>query len=291
MIRNLAAREGIDLATVRATGPGGQITRDDVLRAKADAVSARQAAPPGKSLVAKNVPLGKAPAAGPAVELSSNQRVVARRVLQSHREIVPINLVARVNMSGAIALRERSQANNHARADLGMALHKLSFDAIFIHAISRIISHFQQFRLRMIGEEVSAIPQIHIGLAVSVGPELYTPTVTYADERSLEEIDSQIRLLAAKARDGKLTLAEMSGACFTISNLGMLPVVSFDAAIPPGQAAALAIGAIEQVIAVRGDRIVSEPFAAITLSVDHRLINGRQGAEFLASLKQFVEKL
>ena len=314
MIRNLAAREGVDLSTVHGSGPGGQITRDDVLRAKA---GAPLRAATGRERSEEPLPSGR----GSPV-LSANQRAVARRVSQSHREIVPINLVGRIDMSAAIAMRQRQESQNQ----------KVSFDAVFVYAVSRVLGQFLQFRRAMIGEDVVAIPGVHVGLAVSVGTELYTPTILDADKKSLVEIDAQIRQLTDKARAGQLTLGEMSGACFTVSNLGMLPVIAFNAIIPPGQAAALAVGAIEQMLVAPplvapplvapplvapplvAPPLVAPPLVAppsplgggspasqdtpkqtwgchITLSVDHRLINGRQGGEFLGAIKQFVEKL
>ena len=274
MVRHLAQREGVDIHTVQGTGPSGQITRDDILRAKALFASTPQAASSSAA--------GQAVAPAPAsAGLSSNQRAVARRVSQSHREIVPINLVGRIGMSAALALRQRMAQQGR----------KISFDAVLVYAISRVIAQFPRFRLGMAGEEVTIAPGIHVGFAAGMAEELFTPTIADADHLTLEQIELQVQRLVTKAREGHLTLAEMSGACFTVSNLGMYPVQSFNVVIPPGQTAALAVGTIEEVILLRDGHQSSQPMAAVTLSVDHRLINGRQGAEFLAALKQFVERL
>ena len=203
------------------------------------------------------------------------------RVSQSHREIVPINLVARIDMSAAVAMRQRCAAQGR----------KISFDAVFLFAASRVVGRFPRFGQGMVGREVVATHGISVGFAASVGDDLYTPVIPTADGLSLEQIQEQVQSLVAKARVGELMPAEMSGACFTISNLGMYPVQSFNVVIPPGQAAGLAVGAIENVVNLSDGHLASLPMAAVTLSVDHCVINGRQAAEFLAALKDFVEKL
>ena len=262
LIRNLAKREGVDLATVTPTGPGGKITREDVMRAKGS----------------------PAPAAAPttAGALSANQRAVAKRISQSHREIVTISLNGRIEMSAAIRLRGQLKESGH----------KVSYDAIFLFAVSRSLKAFPRFGCHLVGQEELAVADgMHLGLAVSIGEELYTPTIRDPASKSVVEIDSEVQSLIPKAREGRLSLAEMTGACLTVSNLGMYPVRSFNVIIPPGQSAALAIGAIEETILIVDGKIRSEPVACVTLSVDHRVINGRQAGEFLAALKEFMEKL
>ncbi len=183
-------------------------------------------------------------------------------------------------MTAVLALRERLAAQGQ----------KVSFDAIVVRALSQVLVKFEQFRQSMAGEEVLAAGSVNVGFAVSAGKELYTPTVFDADRKSLVEIDREIRELTEKARQGKLSATEMSGALMTISNLGMLPVIEFTAVIPPGQSAALAMGATENMVVADAAGAMSvEPMATVTLSVDHRIINGRQGAEFLAAVKQTVE--
>ena len=264
LVRNLARREGVDLSKVRGTGPAGRILREDVLRAKsagaAPAKGETRAAPPG---------------------LSACQRAVAQRVAQSHRQIVPLNLIGRIEMSAAQRLRESLVAGGR----------KVSFDAIFLYAVSRVIRNFPRLFMYMEGEEPARHEKVDLGLAVSFGEDLFTPTVADADTKSLAEIDAQVRSLVEKARAGKLSPAEMSAACFTVSNLGMYPVQLFSVIVPPGQAAALAVGTIEETFLLSGGHVRSAPAASVTLSVDHRLINGREAAEFLAALKEFIEKL
>jgi pyruvate dehydrogenase E2 component (dihydrolipoamide acetyltransferase) len=240
----------------------GQITREDIMRAKA--ATATPQAPVGAEM------------------LSPNQRAVARRVSRSHSQIVPINLVAKIDMSAAVNLREKLLQETGK---------KVSYDAVFVFAVSRILQGFPRFASHLAGDEIRAAHSGNVAIAVSIGEDLFTPTIAEPKNKSVVQIEADIESLLQKARAAALSLAEMSGACFTISNLGMYPVHSFNVVIPPEQSAALAIGAIEDTALLHDGRGVSAPVAFVTLAVDHRLINGRQGAEFLAALKKFMERL
>ena len=256
LIRNLAKREGVDLAAVSGTGPAGRITRVDVLKAGS------QTPDEGHSL-------------------SANQQVVARRVARSQREIPPIHLTGRIDMSAIIAERDR----------LKTAGSKVSFDAFFLRAIVGIMKGFPHFRSRLDSDTVIESEDVIPGIAVSEGYELYTPVIRGADGMSLENIESAIRNLLEKA--GRKTFApeDLTGGTLTVSNLGMYPVSSFSAIIPPAQAAILSVGAIQPTPVVRDGEITVVPMTTVTLSVDHRLINGKEGAEFLTALKEKMEKL
>jgi pyruvate dehydrogenase E2 component (dihydrolipoamide acetyltransferase) len=258
IVRNLAKRLGVNLDRVQGSGPGGTITREDVQRA------AQPAQAPG------------------TVPLSANQRAVARRVSQSLREIPTIHLVARIDMSSALRLRQREQEASAQKA---------SFDALFVFGVSRVVADFPHFLGSLHGEEMAASSGVHIGCAVSSEDDLFIPVVHDADRKTLAQIDAEIRALAEKAQSGRLSPAQMVGASLTVSNLGMYPVQAFSAIIPPGQSAALAVGAIEEVPAIEHAKVASKPMVSVTLSVDHRLINGREAARFLGRLKEFVEDL
>jgi pyruvate dehydrogenase E2 component (dihydrolipoamide acetyltransferase) len=271
VIRKLAQREAVDLATCSGSGPSGQILRSDVLAAK-DRAPARQAS-------AASQPQ---PKPGEAPTLSRNQRGVIKRITDSHRQQVPIHLNAYVDMTAAMGLREDLLEKTGS---------KICFDAIFIHAAARVLEQFPRFSTRMVDDRLVPIEGDGVALAVSPGEELFTPTIRRAGQKSYLEIDRDIRALAQKARDGQITLEEMSDACFTISNLGMYPVASFDMVVPPEQCAALAIGAIEHRITLEQGRLQSAPSVCVTLTCDHRIINGRQAAQMLAALKEKLETI
>jgi len=256
LIRNLAKKEGVDLDTVTGTGPGGRITREDVLKAKSAA------------------PLAGKP-------LSPNQQVVAKRVARSQQEIPPIHLTGRIDMSAVIADRERMKAEGT----------KVSFDAFFLRAVAGVMKAFPHFRSRLESGSVIESDDVVPGIAVSEGYELYTPVIRGADGLSLADLEASIRDLLEKAKRNAFTQQDLNGGTLTVSNLGMYPVQSFSAIIPPDQVAILSVGATELSPVVRDGKVEVVPMAAVTLSVNHRMINGREGAEFLAALKEKMENL
>jgi len=268
MIRNLAKRSGIDLEQISGTGPGGLITREDVLNAKA----ASGAAAAGKGGKKKR-----------KIEISSNQLSVAKAITKSHREIVTINLVGRIGMARAIKKREELSGKSGT---------KVLYDAVFLHAVSQVVKDYPHFQCFYDEEKLISEDAVNIGVTVSIGEDLFIPVIKSADGKSIVEIDKEIQELVSKAEKGSLGLEEMSGATFTISNLGMYPVQAFSAIIPPEQCGILAIGRTDNVIRFDEDSAVkSEPMATVTLSVDHRFINGREAAMFLTAVKEFMENL
>jgi pyruvate dehydrogenase E2 component (dihydrolipoamide acetyltransferase) len=258
MIRNLAERMGVDIGRIKGSGSGGQITREDVLNAQKNGN--------------ENTP---------AVSLTGNQKVVAHRVSISQREIPPIHLVARIDMSAAVSLRKKQIKESTSN---------ISFDAILIFAVSRVIKEFPHFQLRMDGDKVSRNAEINIGCAVDVNENLYAPVIREANKKSLADIAAELKKLVEKTEKGTLSAQDMADACFTLSNLGMYPVESFTVIIPPGQSAGLSVGAITMEPVWKDGFTAAVPTLRITLSVDHRLINGREAARFIVRLKETIEK-
>jgi pyruvate dehydrogenase E2 component (dihydrolipoamide acetyltransferase) len=264
LLRNLARRQGVDLASVQGTGPGGRITRDDIMNAGADEE------PPAE-------PKADTAAAG---QLSSNQALVARRVARSQQEIPPIDLLVRVDMSAVIARRKQAQAEGR----------KIGFNAFFVQAAGELLAQYPHFRSRLDGEQVTVENATDVGLAADSGRDLYIPVVRNAGELSLQQVQERIQELGEKTRNGAFAAEDLENPTFTVSNLGMFPVESFAAVIPPGQAAILAVGACVQTPVIRQGQATAVPLAAVTLSVDHRLINGREAAEFITALKNKLEE-
>jgi len=265
LARKLAKDLAVDLSQVAGTGCGGKITRQDIVRAKEQA---DQGAPPS------------GPQAGEAA-LGANQRSVIRRITESSRETIPIRLASRIHMGQAIRRRE------NLRAELGR---KITYDALFVHTVARIMEGFPHFRSRLSGEQLLTSDDVHVGVAVSIEDELYIPVVHNAHRRRIDDIDSVIRKLADKAGAGRLGPQDVRGATMTVSNLGMYPVEWFDAVIPPAQAAVLTIGAVEEVPVFKDNKVLAaEPVVRVLLCVDHRMINGREAARFLAELRTAME--
>lgn len=250
-VRALARTLGVDLAHVEATGPGGVITEQDVRHS----------------------------AEGP---VSKQQQAVARKISQSHREIVPFNITCRIDMSAATAMRERM------RADLGR---QAAYDGILIHCISRVVKDFQSFLARGQSEAQAPDTDVNIGFAIGIRDAVHMMVVRQADKKKPIEIVREVTHLVFKVARGKVQAGDATGACLTISNLSMHPIHSFNTVIPPGQRAAIAFGAVESTLARRDGEIVDVPMASLTLTVDHRFINGRQAARFLGKVKALLESL
>ncbi|HUJ73447.1 MAG TPA: dihydrolipoamide acetyltransferase family protein [bacterium] len=276
VVRALAEKHGVDLAAVKPTGPGGRITRQDVLAAaRGGSTAARQAA-------TQAAPAASAPPAAvatPSGSLTPRQAVVARKVSQSHREKPTYHVTAQVDMGKAHAARERARASAKA----------IRWDAFFVRACAIAIAEMPVFKSWLEADGIAVHPGVDIAVAVGVGDELAIPAVRSPAAKNLSVISADIDALARKAETGTLGPQDVVGSCFLVSNLGMFPVESFDAIIYPEHSAALAVGAITPTPVSDGTRIWIAGLARLTLSVDHRLINGRTAARFLARVREALE--
>jgi pyruvate dehydrogenase E2 component (dihydrolipoamide acetyltransferase) len=269
LIRNIAREKSINLSQVRGTGPGGRIMRADLLNH--ENVS--------KQPVVEEKISSFAPPAGTS-ELTGNQLRVAEKVSQSHREIPLVHFKVRVDMKAAIAFRDSSLSTLNG---------KLSFDSLFLYASSRVLTDFPLVYSTFADNRVITGEEIQIGFALGIGNDLFIPVIKNTAGKPIQQIDDEITLLVQKGNKGKLSVEDMSGGTFLVSNLGMYPIEEFDAIIPPGYGAALAIGSIQSEPVVQNEEIQFRPIIRMTLSVDHRLVNGRLAAEFLSALKLFLE--
>lgn len=258
LVRNMAREKSISLTEVRGTGPGGRIMRSDLL---------------SHPMPGFTHPLG-------TTELTDNQLRVAAKVSQSHREIPAVHFKVRIDMTAALAYRD---------SGLSTSGEKPGIDSLFLYAASRVLRDFPLVHGTFKDNRVITGENIHIGFALGIGNDLFIPVVKNAAGKSLQQIDDEITLLVQKGNNGKLSLEDMSGGTVLISNLGMYPIEEFDAIIPPGYGTALAIGSIQNEPVIHDGGIQVRPVVHMTLSVDHRLVNGRLAAEFLTTLKRFLE--
>ncbi len=275
VIRALARKWGVDLGAIRATGPGGRITREDVLRAKGTGTPRAMRAP---------LPAG----AGP-LSLSHTQAIVARKVSQSSREKAVYRVSFQVDMGAVIERREKGKAAGAA----------ISWDAVMVKAAAIAVTEMPLFRRYFTGgppgtagaaeAALAEHPAPDVAVAVGVEDELFMPAVRAAADKSLATISREIEELAKKAASRALQPADVEGSCFLVSNLGMFPIESFDAIIYPDHSAALAVGATTPCPVSDGKNIWIASIARLTLSVDHRLINGRTAALFCTRVKQILE--
>jgi pyruvate/2-oxoglutarate dehydrogenase complex dihydrolipoamide acyltransferase (E2) component len=260
VIRNLAKREGVSLDAAVGTGPGGQITREDVLRAK-------QAG---------------APAAKTGIPYSKEQLSVARRVARSNREIPTVDMMASIDMSAILRARQELQKERSR---------KFAFDSFFVFGVAQSIQKFPGFAAHADDELLHKHETIDVCVAISHEGRLYLPVVHNANMLPIEDIQAEIERLVDKARAGHLGSSDLARGCFTVSNLGMYPIDSFQMIIPPDQIAALAIGAMQERPVVENGQVVVRPMCTIALSVDHRPVNGAEAAAFLKHLKETLEQL
>jgi pyruvate dehydrogenase E2 component (dihydrolipoamide acetyltransferase) len=263
IIRNLADKYGVDLKSISGTGPMGRITREDVLMAKDIKISDKI---PGIN----------------SKPLSANQAIIARRVLQSINYIAPIHIESKIDMTSVIKMR------NTINSESGEKAH---FDAFFVKALAGAMRRFPHFRSRIENEQIIEISDVNIGIAMSKEYDLYIPVIRNCDTKTITEINHELKQLSEKASENRFAQEDLTGATVSVSNLGMFPIRSFHAVIPPDQISILSIGAIEETAIVKNGQINILPIAIITLTVDHKLINGREAGEFLTILKEEIESI
>lgn len=258
IVRNLAAKLGVDLGQVVGTGRDGVITREDVRRARR--------APTGAAQAEEMLP--------------RPQAAVARAVAKAWGEMPHLFITATIDMSAAERIRSQSQA----------AGKKLGYDAFFLRAMALAIREVPLMAAKLRGESIARPEGVHLAIAVGMDNDLLLPVIRDVDRKGLDALQSEITEVAASVRAGTLKLERMSGACMALSNLGMYPVEAFNPVIFPEHSAILALGAVQKKPVVLADGgLAARPLAAATLAADHRLINGRTAAQFLTKVKEIVE--
>jgi pyruvate dehydrogenase E2 component (dihydrolipoamide acetyltransferase) len=276
LVQNLSRKRGIDLASVRGTGPRGLITKRD-LEEHEKTREAATSHPPGAPQAAG------AGTPGAETALSTHQRAVARSLSMSKREIPHYYLKTRIVVDALVRKREELRREDGSR---------LSVDSFFVHALARVLAEMPRMNGYFRDNKLVLHRGIHINAAIAAGEELYAPVVRDANRKSVEEIDRELRLLAAKARSGKLEPEDVTGGSFTLSNLGMYPVEEFVPIINPPQAGIVALGRMGRELVVEaGDTMRVRTLCTVTGSFDHRIVNGVQGAVFLQRLKTLMEEL
>lgn len=282
--RRLAAQHGVALASLHGTGPRGRITKADVLHAAVQEPPAP--APPTAAAVA----LASAPdaavgfaSAGPRVELTRTQQLIADRMTEAKATVPHFQVQTEVAMDRALALREEIK-QTIAEAEPAPSINDLIVraSALALRAQPRANGSYRDdgFELHQ---------RVNVGIAVAAGDALLVPTVFDADAKPLTEIAADTRRAAGRVRAGQITPQELSGATFTISNLGMYGMTAITPVINPPQAAILGVGAIRSTLAREGDKIVDRSLLTLTLCCDHRILYGADAAQFLADLKQLLE--
>ncbi|MGA2988343.1 MAG: pyruvate dehydrogenase complex dihydrolipoamide acetyltransferase [Terriglobia bacterium] len=288
LAKRMAKEMGLEIAQITGTGPNGRIIRQDVERraALAPAPFAAAAGAGGAPSPAPFLPRRPAPSpTGPEYSdepLSSMRKVIATRLVQSKAPIPHFYLAIEVNMQRAKELRESANL-----LDPGL---KLSYNDIILKACAAALRQNPEVNASFQGESIRYHHRIHLGMAVATdGGGLITPVLRNADTKNLAEISSESKELVARARTRKLLPEEYAGSTFSISNLGMMGIDEFSAVINPPEGAILAVGAVAEKPVVVDGRVEVGLRCRLTLSCDHRVVDGATGAKFLQSLKQILE--
>jgi pyruvate dehydrogenase E2 component (dihydrolipoamide acetyltransferase) len=272
--RRMAREKGLELSSLRGTGPGGRIVKADV--ESAAPAAAPQAAPAAAPEPAAATGKGESE----LVELTRTQQLIARRMAESKATVPDFALNMDIDMEAAVAMRAQLKEVAEVVPSFNDMVVKAS--ALALREYPRANGSYKDGRFELHG-------RINVGVAVAAQDALIVPTIFDADRKSLGEIARVARELAGKVRDGTIAPPELSGGTFTVSNLGMYGITSFTAVINPPQAAILAVGAIERRPTVVDGEIVPRHRMAVTLACDHRILYGADAAEFLARVRDLLE--
>jgi pyruvate dehydrogenase E2 component (dihydrolipoamide acetyltransferase) len=268
--RRTAVERGISLHGIAGTGPGGRITRDDVERAAAEAGASSEP------------PAGGAQGDVSILDLTPTQATIARRMVESATTIPAFSVSADVDMSLIAALR------NGARAESDDVP---SLNDFVVKGVALVLRELPRFNASYVDGRVETYSRINVGVAVATEDALLVPVVFDADRKTLAEIAVDTRRLAQGARNRALEPDDLHGGTFTVSNLGMFGVRSFTALVDPPQAAILAIGGVRRMpVEDAAEGIVFRDVMTVTLTGDHRVVYGADGARFLSRLRELLER-
>ena len=300
--RRMAEEMGVDLSQVTGSGPGGRVIKRDIVLAAENRSAAAPVARPaaasaatGLVAAAPSVAAAAAPQAGALVHglqsievpVSTMRGVIAKRLVESKQQIPHYQVTMKFSMDSILALR------GSLNEQLSAMEVKLSVNDFIIRACALAMAKNPFFNASWAGDRILVHQQVNVGVAIALPEEkgggLVVGVVKDANLKSLRQISGEVRSLGEKARTKGLSMEEMSGATFTISNLGMFGVDNFTAIINPPNSAILACGAAIEQPVVRNHQLVVGWEMAATLSLDHRVIDGAMAAKYLQSLKQFVE--
>jgi pyruvate dehydrogenase E2 component (dihydrolipoamide acetyltransferase) len=286
LARRLAGESGIDLSRMRGSGPRGRIVAADVEAALASGAGRAAAAPSGMS--AGQVKAFYQGVAYEEVPLDGMRATIARRLVEAKQTIPHFYLTADVTMDALLKLRE--EANAGAPKVGGEPAYKLSVNDFVIKALAIALQRVPAANAVWAGDRILRFSQSDIGVAVAIEGGLITPVIRNAEGKSLSAISNEMKDLAARAKDKKLKPSEYQGGSSAISNLGMYGVREFSAIINPPHATILAVGASQRRPVEAADGSVKfESQMTVTLSCDHRVVDGALGAELLAAFKALIE--
>jgi pyruvate dehydrogenase E2 component (dihydrolipoamide acetyltransferase) len=282
LAKSMAKESGINLGQIQGSGEGGRIVRKDVIGVK-----------PGETIVPTAAKTVAAPTQVVSVQtnatessyedktVSQMRKTIARRLSESKFTAPHFYLSVEIDMERAMEVREQLNQNSDVR---------ISYNDLVIRSVASALKKHAVINASWLGDRIRYNHDVHIGVAVAVEDGLLVPVIKHADRKTLSQINGEVKMLAGKAKDKKLQPDEMQGNTFTISNLGMFGIEEFTAIINPPDACILAVGGIIQKPVVKNGQIVVGNTMKVTLSCDHRVVDGASGAQFLQTLKSILEE-
>ena len=278
LARRMAAESGLELSNVSGSGPGGRIIRRDIEGAGASGATAAEGDGARRAV--------RAPGGADIEEVPVSQmrKTIAKRLVTSIGPVPTFYLTVDLDVTQLVAARERV---NERLKDSGV---KASINDFVIRAVAAALARHPEVNAAWGETVIRKHHRVHIGVAVAVEDGLITPVVRDADQKGVAEISQEVRELAKRAREKKLKPEEYTGATFSISNLGMFGIDEFTAIINPPEAGILAIGAVTDSVVAENGQAVVRPRMRMTMSCDHRVIDGATGARFLQTLRGFLEE-
>jgi pyruvate dehydrogenase E2 component (dihydrolipoyllysine-residue acetyltransferase) len=275
LARRMASESGLDLQGVQGSGPGGRIIKRDIEAAVASGVGPREPAIAGAPRLAPMADDSR------DVPLTQIRKTIARRLSESIGPIPTFYLTAEFDMERVAEMRS-------AMAAMGEEF-KVSFNDIILKAVATALAQHPEVNAHWLGDKIRYFNRVHLGMAVAIEDGLITPVIFDADRKRMSEISRESRELVKRARERKLKPEEYTGSTFSVSNLGMFGIDQFTAIINPPEVGILAIGALEDKPVVVDGVVTTRKRMRVTMSCDHRVVDGALGARFLQALRRLIE--
>jgi 2-oxoglutarate dehydrogenase E2 component (dihydrolipoamide succinyltransferase) len=283
--RRMAEAQGVDLAQVTGSGAGGRVTKDDV---------AARVEPKAEPPAPRPTPTAR-PESSPApptadrheerVRMSRRRRTIAQRLVEAQQTAAILTTFNEIDMGAVMELRKRRQEAFVARHDV-----KLGFTSFFVKACVGALRAFPRLNAEIQGDEIILKHYYDIGIAVGAEEGLVVPVIRNADRQSFAQIEIEVRGFAAKSRDGTLSLEDLRGGTFTITNGGVFGSLLSTPILNPPQVGILGLHNIQERPVARDGQIVIRPMMYVALSYDHRIVDGREAVQFLVRVKELVEE-
>ncbi|MGD9405694.1 MAG: 2-oxo acid dehydrogenase subunit E2, partial [Anaerolineae bacterium] len=261
LARRMAEEEGLDLAQVAGTGPDGRITEDDILRAL-------EGQAPAGTVLPQTLPF------------AGMRQAIAETMVGSLHSMAQLTLTSHANVTALAGLRDMLRKRWQAR---------ISYTDLIVKAVAAALRDHPLLNSTLMGEQIVLQNQINVGVAVALDQGLIVPVVRNADKKGILEIHRMLRDLAERARSDQLTVDEVTGGTFTVTNLGMYRVDAFTPIVNPSEVAILGVGQIDEHLTLVDGQVAAQSRMALSLTIDHRVVDGAPGAAFLQTLVEFLE--